>query len=321
MLVQDDTHRLHHRRLTPSDGQIIMRYSSTVGTVAVVCSLAFVGCGVMEVDAQRELTARTVLTSTSLSGDGSAAQVAAVRLSGADFQLTPDNVSGEILTFMFATAGRQDEGISVFGELERPDTAWGSAPLYPFDLAPTNQLAITTQIMVQPGFVGGTSEHAIAIFGYADFHLTLASGNQQVVRVSMVELGSLGMQRGDKLLADANGTFQWYDMDTQTFTSTRPNNPAVIEAIRDFTDPIRPLMVFYPLNVFLTSPVTLDPQVVTTASGLDAVVDFSMGGAVTLVGQTTWNVTDDVLITSFSLTQVGNWGNSGLHADAALTFW
>jgi hypothetical protein len=241
-----------------------------------------------------------------------------MNLSSADVQLTPDNVSGEILSFLFATAGQEDEGISVFGDV-RPDTAWSSAPLYPFDLA--NQLAVTTQITVKPGFVGGTSEHAVAIFGYADFHLTLASGNQQVVRVSMVELGSLGMQRGDKLLADANGTFQWYDMDTQTFTSTRPNNPAVIEAIRDFTDPIRPLMVFYPLNVFLTSPVTLDPQVVTTASGLDAVVDFSMGGAVTLVGQTTSNVTDDVLITSFSLTQIGNWGNSGLHADAALTFW
>jgi hypothetical protein len=241
-----------------------------------------------------------------------------MNLSSADVQLTPDNVSGEILSFLFATAGQEDEGISVFGDI-RPDIALASAPLYPFDLA--NQLAITAQATVKPGFVGGTSEHAVAIFGYADFHLTLASGNQQVVRVSMVELGSLGMQRGDKLLADTNGTFQWYDMDTQTFTSTRPNNPAVIEVIRDFTDPIRPLMVFYPLNVFLTSPVTLDPQVVTTASGLDAVVNFSMGGAVTLVGQTTSNVTDDVLITSFSLTQVGNWGNSGLQASATLTFW
>jgi hypothetical protein len=273
----------------------------------------------MEVDDQHELTARTVLTSTSLSGDGSSAQLAAVKLSGTDLQLTPDNVSGEILTFMFATAGRQDEGISVFGELERPDTAWGSAPLYPFDLA--NQVNITTNIMVKPGFVGGTSEHAVAIFGYADFHLTLASGNQQVVRVSMVELGSMGMKRGDKLLADANGTFQWFDMDTQTFTSTRPNNPAVIEVIRDFTDPIHPLLVFYPLNVYLASPVALDPQVVTTASGVDAVVNFSMGGAVTLVGQTTSNVTNDVLITSFSLTQVGNWGNSGLEASATLSFW
>jgi hypothetical protein len=292
-----------------------------IGLLGVVCSLVFVGCGIVEVDdqqGQQQLAVRTVLTSTSLSEAGSAAQVPAMNLSSADVQLTPDNVSGEILTFLFATAGQQDEGVSVFGDI-RPDIALASAPLYPFDLA--NQLAVTTQITVKPGFVGGTSEHAVAIFGYADFHLTLASGNQQVVRVSMVELGSLGMQRGDKLLADANGTFQWYDMDTQTFTSTRPNNPAVIEAIRDFTDPIRPLMVFYPLNVFLTSPVTLDPQVVTTASGLDAVVDFSMGGAVTLVGQTTSNVTDDVLITSFSLTQIGNWGNSGLHASAALTFW
>ncbi len=296
-----------------------MRCSSIIGLVGSVCSLVFFGCEIVEVDDQQgqQLTVSTVLTSTSLSGAGSAAQVPAMNLSSADVQLTPDNVSGEILSFLFATAGQEDEGISVFGDI-RPDTAWSSAPLYPFDLA--NQLAVTTQITVKPGFVGGTSEHAVAIFGYADFHLTLA-GNPQVVRVSMVELGSLGMKRGDKLLADTNGTFQWYDMDTQTFTSTRPNNPAVIEAIRDFTDPIRPLMVFYPLNVFLTSPVTLDPQVVTTASGLDAVVDFSMGGAVTLVGQTTWNVTDDVLITSFSLTQIGNWGNSGLHADAALTFW
>ena len=312
--------RVYHRRLTPIDGQVIMRCSSIIGLVGSVCSLVFFGCGIVEVDDQRgqQLTVSTVLTSTSLSGAGSAAQVPAMNLSSADVQLTPDNVSGEILTFLFATAGQQDEGVSVFGDI-RPDIALASAPLYPFDLA--NQLAITAQATVKPGFVGGTSEHAVAIFGYADFHLTLASGNQQVVRVSMVELGSLGMQRGDKLLADANGTFQWYDMDTQTFTSTRPNNPAVIEVIRDFTDPIRPLMVFYPLNVFLTSPVTLDPQVVTTASGLDAVVNFSMGGAVTLVGQTTSNVTDDVLITSFSLTQVGNWGNSGLQASATLTFW
>ena len=297
-----------------------MRCSSIIGLVGSVCSLVFFGCGIVEVDDQRgqQLTVSTVLTSTSLSGAGSAAQVPAMNLSSADVQLTPDNVSGEILSFLFATAGQEDEGISVFGDI-RPDIALASAPLYPFDLA--NQLAITAQATVKPGFVGGTSEHAVAIFGYADFHLTLASGNQQVVRVSMVELGSLGMQRGDKLLADANGTFQWYDMDTQTFTSTRPNNPAVIEVIRDFTDPIRPLLVFYPLNVFLTSPVTLDPQVVTTASGLDAVVNFSMGGAVTLVGQTTSNVTDDVLITSFSLTQVGNWGNSGLQASATLTFW
>jgi len=312
--------RLYHRRLTPIDGQVIMRCSSIIGLVGSVCSLVFFGCGIVEVDDQRgqQLTVSTVLTSTSLSGAGSAAQVPAMNLSSADVQLTPDNVSGEILSFLFATAGQEDEGISVFGDI-RPDIALASAPLYPFDLA--NQLAITAQATVKPGFVGGTSEHAVAIFGYADFHLTLASGNQQVVRVSMVELGSLGMQRGDKLLADANGTFQWYDMDTQTFTSTRPNNPAVIEVIRDFTDPIRPLLVFYPLNVFLTSPVTLDPQVVTTASGLDAVVNFSMGGAVTLVGQTTSNVTDDVLITSFSLTQVGNWGNSGLQASATLTFW
>ena len=297
-----------------------MRCSSIIGLVGSVCSLVFFGCGIVEVDDQRgqQLTVSTVLTSTSLSGAGSAAQVPAMNLSSADVQLTPDNVSGEILSFLFATAGQEDEGISVFGDI-RPDIALASAPLYPFDLA--NQLAVTAQATVKPGFVGGTSEHAVAIFGYADFHLTLASGNQQVVRVSMVELGSLGMQRGDKLLADANGTFQWYDMDTQTFTSTRPNNPAVIEVIRDFTDPIRPLLVFYPLNVFLTSPVTLDPQVVTTASGLDAVVNFSMGGAVTLVGQTTSNVTDDVLITSFSLTQVGNWGNSGLQASATLTFW
>jgi len=130
------------------------------------------------------------------------------------------------------------------------------------------------------------------------------------------------MKRGDKMLWDGQGSWQWYDMDNQTFTLTRPGNPAVIEVIRDFTDPVHPLLQHYPLNVFLDSHVTLDPQVVTTASGVDAVVNFSMGGAVTLVGQTTSNVTDDVLITSFSLTQViANWADSGLQAAATLAFW
>jgi hypothetical protein len=130
------------------------------------------------------------------------------------------------------------------------------------------------------------------------------------------------MKRGDKLLWDGQGSWQWYDMDNQTFTLTRPGNPAVIEVIRDFTDPVHPLLQHYPLNIYLDSPVTLDPQVVTTASGVDAVVNFSMGFAVTLVGQTTSNVTDDVLITSFSLTQViANWADSGLQAAATLAFW
>ena len=138
-----------------------------------------------------------------------------------------------------------------------------------------------------------------------------------------VPLGSpWAVKRGDKLLWDGQGSWQWYDMDNQTFTLTRPGNPAVIEVIRDFTDPVHPLLQFYPLNIYLDSPVTLDPQVVTTASGVDAVVNFSMGFAVTLVGQTTSNVTDDVLITSFSLTQViANWADSGLQAAATLTFW
>ena len=99
-------------------------------------------------------------------------------------------MSGEILTFMFATKDRQDEGISVFGELVRPDTAWASAPLYPFDLRNPPTMPITTNITVKPGFVGGTSEHAVAVFGYADFELTVA-GNQQVVRVSMVDRDSI----------------------------------------------------------------------------------------------------------------------------------
>ena len=91
---------------------------------------------------------------------------------------------------MFATKDRQDEGISVFGDLERPDTAWASAPLYPFDLRNPPTMPITTNIMVQPGFVGGTSEHAVAVFGYADFELDVA-GNQQVVRVFMVDRDSI----------------------------------------------------------------------------------------------------------------------------------
>ena len=72
--------------------------------------------------------------------------------------------------------------------------------------------------------------------------------------LSDYNIGSDTYLRGDVLLQDTvTEIFRFYDLTNSLFTEARPGNPYVIEEIRDFVDPIRPNMVFYPLNVFLDS--------------------------------------------------------------------
>lgn len=256
------------------------------------------------------LTSRTTLTSTTLSGgSASAASVPApaVLSTAGGLEVTPDNVTGKVLSLLFATDGQEDEGIVVFGN-ERPDIAPADSDLHDFDFAAPEP--ITAAVSLKPGFVGGTSSLMVLLFGYMDMHMTL-DGQEKVVRIALADVDD--MRRGDKLLLDAaTGTFRWYDTDTGSFTATRPANPAAIEAIRDFTDPIRPNLVFYPINAALLDPIAVDAEALAASSGMDVVLDFVMTNVILLKDQVDpSSVSDADLITSLDLTQ-----NAAGHAES-----
>lgn len=156
------------------------------------------------------------------------------------------------------------------------------------------------------------------IIAHFDAEFTV-DGTDYVSRIALVT--NNGMQRGDKLL-EIGGVFQWYDLDLGVFTSTRPSNPARITDIELFSDPIRPLMVFYPFNVFMTNPplslLTVD---LLSASGLDILLNFNVNDLLALDGVTsTTGFTDADVITALTLTQVlDGFGNSGFEVDATAT--
>jgi hypothetical protein len=266
-----------------------------------------------------DVQATTVLTSSSLATRGAAGKdrgrIVGNATGGSDFVVDPYNVAGEILSVVFPIDPAPDDGIVVFGD-GRPDIAPTTAQLLPFDFA--DQLAVNDFISIKPTLADGTVERVHPLFGYADFFYDQADGTPRTVRVAMASIDT--MVRGDKLLDTGGGQFQWYDLDTNTFTSIRPANPSVIEDIRDFTDPIRPNLVFYPMVVNLTSIIGVTAADYLAASAVESVVDFYMGGGITLLGQTTSDLTDSDTIQSFTLTQMmaGFGGQSGFTADAIL---
>lgn len=244
------------------------------------------------------IPAETTITSTSLAGANPSAQLTPPEeLPG--LQITPENVTGQVLSLLFSTDGQDDEGIVIFGS-ERPDIAPADSDLIDFNFAEPEPIQSTFQL--QPNFVGGQSSQLVMLFGYMDFHFDLDS-NPKIVRVALAENDE--MLRGDKLLYNTStATFEWYDLDTATFTSTRPNNPAVIEAINTFTDPIRPNLVFYPINASLLGPVQVNAIDLAAAFMINVTLDFVVIDSITLVGeldQTT--VTDEELMIAFDLSQ------------------
>ena len=113
---------------------------------------------------------------------------------------------------------------------------------------------------------------------------------------------------------------KFYDLNNSVFTFARPVNPYVIEEIRDFYDPIRPNMVFYPLNVFLNPDVYLDANLLQTATSVDVVVDFLVDDFIILENKTsTSGISDSALINSFNISQnIAGFGDSGLSATATV---
>jgi len=185
------------------------------------------------------LSAETVLPSTTLSGAPVAGQELPAAQEATGLLITPDNVTGQVLSLLFATDGQDDEGVVIFGN-SRPDIAPADSVLIDFDLAEPDP--ILSSIQLQPGFVGGQSSLMPLLFGYFDLHFTLDEVDK-VVRVALANTDD--MVRGDKLLLNtATDTFEWYDLDSGSFVTERPDNPALIEPIANFTDPIRPSLVY-----------------------------------------------------------------------------
>ncbi len=229
--------------------------------------------------------------------------------------LTPYNIDGEALSLLFATASEEDEGLVIFGD-GRPDIAPGNATFYPFDFA--NLLAVNSTVTLKPGYIGGLVQHMVTMFGYIDIYVDI-DNHDRILRLALGEysVGSNTYIRGDVLLQDTvTNIFMFYDLDNYLFTNARPTNPYVIEEIRDFFDPIRPNMVYYPLNVFLDPDIYLDAAELQTASSIYVEVDFSVEDFVILQNQSsTSGISDSAIINSFNITQnILGLGNSGLTA-------
>lgn len=268
-----------------------------------------------------QLASRTTLTSTSLASSSSAAQDTPPSTDPLGYEITPDNVTGTVLSLLFATDGLDDEGLVIFGN-ERPDIAPADSDLIDFDLAEPEPIQAVVQL--KPGYVGGQSSLFVMLFGYMDMHFTF-NGQPKVVRIAMADHDD--MQRGDKLLLDpTTGDFRWYDNVTGTFVTERPDDPAAIEFIRDYVDPIRPDLVFHPLNVEVLDPIDVDATELAAADTIDVELDFVLQDAIVLVGELDPSgVTDEELITAFDLSQTASaldpadgsgFGDSGFIVDA-----
>ena len=113
-----------------------------VGFAACLClMLVLLGCdGEFEVPfgpESSQLTSRTILTSTSLAG-GSAAQDTPPSTDPLGYETSPTNVTGKVLSLLFATDGQDDEGLVIFGN-ERPD------------IARIRESLLTKMLMLAPG--------------------------------------------------------------------------------------------------------------------------------------------------------------------------
>ena len=283
--------------------------------ILLCIALLVAGCDVFgsKDDDSFELEARTVLTSSSLQA-GKTADLTAYS-DGSNVFLTPSNVAGEAMSLLFAIAGVPDEGIVIFGD-NRPDIAPANSPTYPFNFG--TQQAIVSSPSFDPSRPGGLSEHMAVIFSHLDFTFSVNS-QSYTVRIALVS--NNGMQRGDKLML-VGSSYEWYDLDQNAFTSTRPSNPARITEIENFVDSVRPNMVFYPFNAFMTNqPLSMLTADLAGASGLDIVLNFNVQDMLVLEGVTSTNsLGADGMIQLLTVRQVTEgFGNSGLQVNASAT--
>lgn len=310
-----------------------MKSKIIVGFVLVLAvGIAIVGCGSLK----NYLTgANTSLTSTSLSAANALRAMGitiAGTMEGSNWLITPDKISGEIMSIVIPVGGSEDEGIVAFGS-GRPDLAPANSTLYPFDLSRSTRLH-TDVVGLKPGYKGGKAAQIILLFGYFDVEFKQGTANKKI-RFVYGDTGSY--KRGDKLMynpsGEAAGKFYWYDTVAGRFTDTRPSSPCANSYVQTFSDPVRPTLHYYMLGATLEgctdydgtrgAYITLNRSVIED-SDLSFTVDFNVRNAVMFTTCTSSAefeaLTDTQLIQKFDMKQNtrDGWRDTGL--SCAISF-
>lgn len=142
-----------------------------------------------------------------------------------NYLITPEKIAGKIVSVILECP-QSGDSIPLFGN-DRPDQLV-DAEFYDFDLSVGT--TITAPLNFRTEVESETSIMISAFYAYFDVTFPLGD-EQKVIRYVYGPYGEY--QRGDKLIL-RDGKFQWYDLDNNVFTDTRPNNPLCNETIRDF---------------------------------------------------------------------------------------
>jgi len=226
----------------------------------------------------------------------------ALVVSEGDITLTPTNVSGQALSLLYGFGSGQ--GLDIFGPVQ-PDIAQPGAELVTFNFA--DELAIESTVYLKDDFPGGESITLVIGFGYLDISFTLDGQNLSTDNHSFrVAMGSVeGMTRGDVMMK-MDGEYKWFDLTNEVFTTTRPDNPVVIDEIKNFYDSDTPDRHFYFFNVGLSDGgISVNVQELLSSAGIYNEVDFSIGSIVEIDECTDSDTLhDEDLIQKFSIDSI-----------------
>jgi len=300
----------------------------------VVCYLGFslVGCANLS-NFSFSSRANTALTSNSLIA-ASALRAQGITIAGTaesgNWLITPSRISGKIMSVVLPIATEEDDGLTPFGH-GRPDIAPADSVLYDFDLSEVTTLT-KESVSLKDSSVGGQCNQIILMFGYFDVEFD-QDGTSKKLRFCYGDADPY--VRGDKLLynpsGEATGSFYWYSS-TEGFvieTSSRPADACVNAYVRDFSDPIRPVMHYYMLGANLRDNtdydgvekdyITIDPTVVEE-NNLSFTVDFDVLNAVIFTGVSSeadyGALSDAELIEKFDMKQnTSGWGETELYCS------
>jgi hypothetical protein len=299
--------------------------------VGLSCALVIAGCSSI---ANYLNGADTSLKSTSLAAASmlrSMGITVAGTKEGSNWTLTPSKISGKVMSVVLPSNGEEDKGIVPFGS-GRPDIAPANSDLYDFDLSAVTKLH-NSCIGIKPGFKGGQANQILLMFGYFDVVFP-HNGSDRTIRFVYGDTNPY--VRGDKLLKNADGAtnnkYYWYNTSGGVFvaeTATRPSSPCANAFVRDFSDPIRPVMHYYMLGAQLRNCIdydgsrhnyiTLNKSVIED-NELSFTVDFDVANAVVFTSCTTeaeYNaLSDEELIQKFDMKQnASRWSSSELYCS------
>lgn len=221
-----------------------------------------------------------------------------VTVSGDHTFITPSNVTGEALHLSYVISDQDHEGVSVFAASGDggPDNAPADIELIEFDFS--DPLNISSSIYIPEGFVGGSILHMVASFGNMDIDFHVDEDLKQV-RIAMVTRDDV--TRGD-VLFKVSDTYRWLDLTGGAFTTTRPDNPKIIEAVRDFVDDNSPQMLYYSLDVDLIATANLLGASINADSTIRSVIDFYIEDFIVIEDETdVESLTDVELIEKLSI--------------------